>query len=189
MKLRAGLLAGFVLLTACGDERIIPDAWGTTTIDAWRIAATGAGGAPSAEVNEDLAALEKATAKFRSFESAKAAGWSEQITGCMSDSVAGGMGYHYGNPKLIDGKVRVDEPELLLYAPERYGRMRLVAVEYIVPFGAWNRNEPPTLFGRSFSRNMAFGIWALHVWAWEHNPSGLLSDWNPRVSCGYAAEE
>lgn len=188
MTLRAGLLAGFVVLTACGDEHehVIPDAWGTTT-DAWHIAAGG--GPPSAGVNKDLAALEKVTAKFRSFESAKAAGWSEQITGCMSDSMAGGMGYHFGNPKLIDGRVRADEPELLLYAPETYGRRKLVAVEYIVPFGAWSREEPPKLFGRSFSRNMAFGVWALHVWAEEHNPSGLFSDWNPRVSCAYATEE
>ena len=188
MRLRTGFLAGFVLLAACDDERIISDAWGTTT-DAVRIAASRTGDAPMTDAARDLVALKKATAKFQSFESAKAAGWSEQITGCMTDPIAGGMGYHYGNPKLIDGKVRADEPELLLYGPEAGDRLRLVGVEYIVPFGAWSREEPPKLFGRSFSRNMAFGVWSLHVWAWENNPSGLLSDWNPNVSCANAAEQ
>lgn len=188
MRLRTGFLAGFVLLAACGDDRIVSDAWGTTP-DALRMVASRTDDAPTAAVDKDIAALQKATAKFHSFETAKAAGWSEQITGCMSDSTAGGMGYHFGNPKLIDGKVRADEPELLVYEPEKNGRLRLVAVEYIVPFGAWSWEEPPKLFGRSFSRNMAFGIWALHAWVWENNPSGLLSDWNPRVSCAYARDE
>jgi hypothetical protein len=182
------LLSGFLLLAACDDGRIIPDAWGTTT-DAIRMAASSTHDAPTAGVNKELAPLHKVTAKFRSFESAKAAGWSEQITGCMTDRMAGGMGYHYANPKLIDGKVRADEPELLVYAPEKYGRMRLVAVEYIVPFGAWNGEQPPKLFGQSFSRNMAFGVWALHAWVGEINPSGMFSDWNPHVSCAYTIEE
>ena len=188
MRRPTDLLAGIVLLAACGDERIISDAWGTTP-NALLIAVSRTGDVPSAGVNKDLAALQKVTATFRSFENAKAAGWSQPITGCMTDPMAGGMGYHYANPKLIDGNVRVDAPELLLYEPEKHGGMKLVAVEYIVPFGAWSAAEPPKLFGRSFSRNMAFGIWTLHVWVWENNPSGLLSDWNPRVSCAYATEQ
>jgi hypothetical protein len=27
------------------------------------------------------------------------------------------------------------------------------------------------------------GIWYLHVWIWEPNPSGLFADWNPSVTC------
>jgi hypothetical protein len=30
------------------------------------------------------------------------------------------------------------------------------------------------------------GIWALHVWLWKHNPSGMFADWNPNVTCKYA---
>ena len=188
MRLQTGFLVGFVLLAACDDERIISDAWGTTT-DAMHLAAISAHGAPTAGANTELAAVHKVTAKLRSLETAKAAGWSEQITGCMTDRLAGGMGYHYANPKLIDGKVRADEPELLVYAAETYGQMRLVAVEYIVPFGAWSGEQPPTLFGQSFSRNMAFGVWALHAWVGENNPSGMFSDWNPHVTCAHAVEE
>jgi hypothetical protein len=29
-------------------------------------------------------------------------------------------------------------------------------------------------------------FYALHVWAWRHNPQGTFVDYNPRVSCdGY----
>jgi hypothetical protein len=61
--------------------------------------------------------------------------------------------------------------------------LRLVGVEYVVPFGAWTAPEPPVLFGQHFHRNETFGLWALHVWVWQHNPSGLFADWNPRVTC------
>jgi len=142
--------------------------------------------ASSAGAN-DLAALRRATAAFHSFAKAQAAGYTAQITSCFSDPVEGGMGFHYGNPALIDGAVSVTAPELLLYEPQADGSLRFVAVEYIVPFGAWAGSEPPELFGQHFHRNEAFGIWALHVWAWRNNPSGLFADWNPRVSCAAAA--
>ena len=41
------------------------------------------------------------------------------------------------------------------------------------------------LFGRELKLN-AFDLWALHVWIWEDNPSGIFADWNPRVTCDYA---
>ena len=33
----------------------------------------------------------------------------------------------------------------------------------------------------------AFNLYALHVWAWENNPSGIYKSWNPRVNCDNAA--
>ena len=143
-------------------------------------------GTASSAARNDLAALRRATAPFRDFARAQAAGYSAQITACLSDPVEGGMGFHYGNPAIIDGAVSVTEPELLLYEPQADGSLRFVAVEYIVPFGAWAGSEPPELFGQHFHRNEAFGIWALHVWAWRQNPSGLFADWNPHVSCAAA---
>src|SRR5207344_3337944 len=92
-----------------------------------------------AAVQKDLATLRQVTAAFHTFEAARDAGWSAQITECMADSVAGGMGFHYGKPSLIDGTARVEEPELLLYEPEKNGRLRLVAVEYIIPYTAHSR--------------------------------------------------
>ena len=142
---------------------------------------------PSAQVAQDVAALRELTAPFHDFEAASKAGWTMPIPGCFSHPTLGGMGYHFGNAALIDGKVDELEPELLVYEPQRNGRLRLVAVEYIVPFGAWTGAEPPRLFEQSFHRNEAFGLWVLHVWHFRHNPSGMFTDWNPDVSCEFAA--
>ena len=44
------------------------------------------------------------------------------------------MGYHYFNKELIDDLVvDVSKPEGLVYAPPSDGRLKLVAVEYVVP--------------------------------------------------------
>jgi hypothetical protein len=141
----------------------------------------------SGQVEREIARLRQLTAPFHDFQTAADAGWGTQITGCFSDPELGGMGYHYGNVALIDGTVDALEPELLLYEPRKNGKLRLVAVEYIVPFGAWTAAEPPRLYGQSFHRNEAFGLWVLHVWHFRHNPSGTFADWNPDVSCEFAA--
>jgi hypothetical protein len=96
------------------------------------------------------------------------------------------MGFHYGNPDLIDDTPQQFKPELLVYEPQKNGRLRLVAVEYIVPFDAWTSEEPPSLHGIAFHRNEAFGLWVLHAWIWKYNPDGIFADWNPRASCRYA---
>jgi hypothetical protein len=58
-----------------------------------------------------------------------------------------------------------------------------VGVEFIIPFTAWTGAEPPVLYGQTFARNETFQVWALHVWAWRDNRSGVFADWNPAVSC------
>jgi hypothetical protein len=133
-----------------------------------------------------LAELRALTARFHNFDVAVEAGWNTQITVCFENPSLGGMGYHYGNVALIDGIVDARAPELLLYEPQKNGKLRFVAVEYIVPFGAWTGAEPPQLYGQSFHRNEAFGIWALHVWHERHNPRGVFADWNPKVNCDNA---
>lgn len=138
------------------------------------------------DILRDIAGLRERTARFQRFDAAVDAGWSAQITPCFADPQLGGMGFHYGNPGLIDGTVDALEPELLLYEPEKNGRLRFVAVEYIVPFTAWTSAEPPRLYGQSFHRNEAFGIWALHVWHVRENSRGIFADWNPGVSCEHS---
>lgn len=130
----------------------------------------------------DLAAVRAATAPFHRLEVGMDAGWSTQLTPCL-ESPDGGMGYHYANLGLFDGEASATEPEALVYAPARDGSLRLVAVEYIIPFDAWQGSDPPEVLGQQFHRNEAVGIWALHAWLWKHNPDGLFADWNPRVSC------
>ena len=183
MRPTAHLLAaitGIALLGGCSGEQIPTETTAQLQPQAVAIQTLGA-----AE-GQDLAALRWVTAPFHNFATAGAAGWSARITACMA-SPAGGMGFHYGNVALIDGVARVEEPELLLYEPELNGQLRLVAVEYIIPYTARSRSAtPPVLFGREFKQNDAFQLWALHAWVWKHNPSGLFADWNPQVTCEHA---
>ena len=78
------------------------------------------------------------------------------------------------------------KPELVMYEPQPGGGMQLVGVDYVVPFTAWTSEEAPTLLGMKFLRNEPLGVWALHIWAWRPNPSGMFAAWNPRVSCAHA---
>jgi hypothetical protein len=135
---------------------------------------------------EELSRLRSATQGFTTVTAALAAGYTVQITGCMSDPL-GGMGFHIGNPDRINGTVELDEPEVLLYEPQADGSRVLVAVEYIVPFTAWTAPAPPELMGQTFRRNEEFGVWALHVWLYRENPAGIFSEWNSRVTCTPAA--
>jgi hypothetical protein len=181
MKLSSVALvaAASLAAAACGDRE--PVAAAAAQLHAHSVSAAPV--ALSSDVMRDVARLRAFTARFHRFDVATAAGWGAQITECFENADLGGMGFHYGNPAIIDGAVDVLEPELLLYEPQKNGNMRLVAVEYIVPFTAWTASEPPRLFGQSFHRNEAFGIWALHVWHERHNPRGLFADWNPNVTC------
>jgi hypothetical protein len=146
-------------------------------------------GPPSPEVLRDLARVRQVTARFHRIEVAKAANWDAKLTDCFSLPGEGGMGYHYGNLDLLfDGKVNVSEPELLLYEPQKNGKLELVAVEYAIPFTDWTGAEPPQLFGRPFHENFDFGLWILHVWVHRDNPKGMFEDWNPKVSCRHAFE-
>ena len=86
----------------------------------------------------------------------------------------------------------LEEPEALVYEPVR-GGLRLVAAEYIAPAAAWHTahapGDQPQLAGHLFhyvpgpNRYGPDTFYELHVWAFEHNPSGAFADWNPNVSC------
>jgi hypothetical protein len=115
---------------------------------------------------------------------------------CIDDP-AGGMGIHYVKGSLVgDGAVDASTPEALVYEPQPDGRLRLVAVEYVVFQDAWDEqhpSSPPSLFGEEFEAVGAvnrYGLppfYELHAWLWKHNPEGTFGeDWNPRVSCAGA---
>jgi hypothetical protein len=179
MKHAATLLPAIALLAACSGEPITTES--TAGFQARAVASQSFG----ADVNKDLATLRLVTARYHDFASGSAAGWSAQITPCMTDpGGAGGMGFHYGNVRLIDGTASVDKPQLLLYEPEQNGRLRLVAVEYIIPYTFHARSaEPPRLFNQNFQQVDAFQLWGLHAWVWKENPSGMFASWNPEVNC------
>ena len=174
---------GFVSIGGCADHEPVTSPEARMAHDH---SAPAASGEPTAEALQDIARLRERTAQFHRFEVAEQAGWGARITGCFDNAQLGGMGFHYGNPALIDGTVDALQPELLLYEPQKNGRLALVAVEYIVPFGAWTGSAPPQLYGQTFHRNEGFGLWVLHVWHFRGNPRGIFADWNPNVTCTYA---
>lgn len=107
----------------------------------------------------------------------------EDIT-CFDDPAQGGMGVHYVN-HIGDGEVDPLTPEAMVYEVTRSGRLRLVAVEYVVLQS--EVSGPPELFGQTFTPKTfdtpagPLAIYKLHVWIWKWNPSGLFADFNPRV--------
>lgn len=177
------LFAGMTLLGGCADP--------APTSTTFRPQSAPSLSSAAAAENRDLATLRAATAGFHRYEVAKNAGYTFLFMNmCMEDQSParrGGMGNHYVNLALLDASIDVATPEALLYEPGPNGQLNLVGVEYVIPKDKWTSAEPPMLFGRAFKLN-AFDLWALHVWVWENNPSGMYADWNPRVSCANAAQ-
>jgi hypothetical protein len=95
----------------------------------------------------------------------------------------GAMGIHFNNPTLRDATLDVEKPEVLVYEKRPDGTLQLNGVEFLVPFTAWSKAEPPSIMGQSLKRADSLGFWYLHVWNWTANPSGLFADWNPTVKC------
>jgi len=191
MRRVAPLIAGLALIAGCGEPVATDATAGIQPPPATADLTPGPGESGlSASIRSDLALLRRVTAPFHEFDEASEAGWSAQITPCMTDpGGAGGMGFHYGNVGLINGTASVDKPQLLLYEPEQNGRLRLVAVEYIIPYSFVPRSaDPPVLFNQKFAQVDAFQLWGLHAWVWKENPSGIFAPWNPTVNCAHTSQ-
>jgi hypothetical protein len=142
---------------------------------------------------DDLQTATSATARFHSVEQAIAAGYALPPEGPLHECVAsssGAMGYHYINGALLSGDEAAvadpARPEALVYAPDKHGKLRLVAVEYVI-FQA-DMPQQPSLFGEDFMDMTVnpFGLppfWALHAWVWRDNPDGTFEPFNRAVSC------
>jgi hypothetical protein len=181
MRRIAGLLTTFALLAACGETTETQ----TTTAAARAAIEPGATASSTRSESETraLLALRAATAPFQRLEDARRAGWRDQSpAGCFA-SAAGGMGFHWVNAANV-GTLDPSKPQFVMYEPQQDGSMKLVGAEFIFP--GVPTDPVPVLFGQHFTYNTVFNVWALHVWIWKENPSGLYADWNPRVSCAYA---
>jgi hypothetical protein len=145
----------------------------------------GAHGGPVAltpDMLKAIAQVRNATAVFHDIARAQAAGYNVQFpAGCAELPGTGAQGFHWINNGLVDDKVELLKPELVMYEPKPGGGMQLVGVDYVVPLSA--SAEPPTLLGVPFAPLEALGVWALHIWAWRPNPDGMFAMWNPTVSC------
>jgi hypothetical protein len=143
-------------------------------------------------VGSELARVRAATARFHELDVALAEGYGPLHTCTDEESGLGAMGQHYVKGTVVGDTVfDLAQPEVLVYEPTANGRMRLVAVEFVVFADAWAEvsSSPPTLFGRQLAlvpEPNRYGVpafYQIHVWLWKSNPAGMFSDWNERVSC------
>lgn len=157
--------------------------------------------AMTAGLQDDLARVRAATARFHRIDAAKDAGYvlgwvngagNRIVAGCVAHPLgAGAMGYHYFNADLMrDHAVDPLRPEVLVYAPDEDGRLHLAAVEWVVLSA---RSNPPGVSTAPSVMGMEMHIIApppgpafylTHAWVWRTNPAGMFADWNPDVSCG-----
>ncbi len=163
---------------------------------------TGGGTAVTATGNVAVSVVKRETAKFADLTVATQAGYGllkdTKGISCiamdpMPGMAMGAMGVHYASSTLVgDGQLDLHEPEALVYRPEAGARLRLAALEYVVIKRAWDakHNGAPVMFGHRFNTTPAgnrFGLpafYSLHVWLFQHNPSGEFAMWNPLVKCG-----
>lgn len=98
------------------------------------------------------------------------------------------MGHHYILPPRIDDTFVLEEPEIILYAPDANGNMEFVAVEYAVPIKDLdNPGSPPEGFTGDedeWEINPNLSQWQLHVWIVKENPDGIFAPHNPSVGTG-----
>jgi hypothetical protein len=129
-----------------------------------------------------LDAVRVANDRYHSIHQAEAAGYLPLLK-CFDLPGVGGMGQHLVNVDLLNDSVDAMNPEAFVYQIQSDGTLKLVAVEYIIPFStAWPATgTAPVLFGQSFTPLPSLGLWALHAWLWQSNPSGIFANFNPTV--------
>ena len=155
--------------------------------------------AHAAGLQDELAQVRAATARFHRVEEAIEAGYElgwvngsgiRIITGCVSHPTAGAMGFHYFNPELMaDNAVDPLAPEALVYESTPNGGRKLVAVEWVVRGPQSNPpgvSEPPSVLGMEMHILVpppGPAFYLMHGWVWKHNSAGMFADWNPEVTC------
>ena len=128
----------------------------------------------------------------------------------------GGMGIHYfrpdllgitapPNPRVSGTGTHTDfrQPAILIYEPRADGTLELVAVENLVFQKAWKEagnDAPPTFHGRQWDTmaddpateadeaHMFEPHYDQHVWLYRENPKGVLTPFNPAVTCEHAVK-
>ena len=142
--------------------------------------------------NAQRVVLLDATRRFRDVRQAILAGY------LPTRQCVPGMGFHYAKLALAgDANVDPTLPETLVYTAAPGGAVRLAALEYFRADADQNLktdDDRPTLFGHPFNGPMPGHPlppgqtpmpihYDLHVWLYQHNPSGELATDNPEVDC------
>jgi hypothetical protein len=154
-----------------------------------RMPGSGAPGASaySAEVRAAYDLVRRATAPFKSLDSAVAKGYARDVAACFADSIygsGGAMGYHHVNRGYIDAKLEIDKPEIIMYERTASDAYELTGVEYLLLYRFWPRDSvPPKFLGRELLRDDTRNYWYKHMWIWKPSATGLFADWNPAVKC------
>lgn len=153
--------------------------------------------AVAAAEEDDLDAARAGTEAYQDVAAAEADGYGLPPEGPLHECIAstddtGVMGFHHINGDLVgDAELDPATPEALVYEQTANGSLELVALEYVVFAEAWDadNDEPPMLFEQMFmlieepNRYELPSFYALHVWLWKENPSGLYANFNPDVTC------
>jgi hypothetical protein len=170
---------------------------GVAAVGAAYASASPASSATGSTPGSQLAKIRAATAPYHSLSAAQHAGWNglfQDVNGltCIADTETpsmGGMGYHWVNGANI-GSADPTKPAALIYASTADGKQRLAGMEYLVLDDPAGSVPQPFINGQGFMHNDPgnrflgdTAFWSLHVWAWDHNPSGTYAMWNPKITC------
>ena len=163
-----------------------------------------------AEVNQQLAQVRRATAKYHDVNVALEDGFAAFGTGACIEDADGTEGIVYSNrARVLQQGVILEEPELLFYVPSGDDNLRLVAVAYfnrvlfidtrgIIPGMFPSRMNPlPPYFQEVSGTFTLFNqppdgpiiapglpwFYGLHAWVWSPNPNGMFATRNPRLNC------
>jgi hypothetical protein len=175
-------------------------------------ASAGQADVPRTQPDQALQQLARELEPFKSVAYAESQGY-VRTSACETHPTLGAMGHHYANRRLlgitglVNGRVNgtgtyteANPPPILLYAPDGQGGLKLVGIELLVFAEAWHaeNKQPPKYRGREYNymadnpatpQDEAHGFmphYDLHIWLFEHNPSGLYAQWNPALSCSTA---
>ncbi|EAR15958.1 hypothetical protein [Robiginitalea biformata] len=134
-------------------------------------------------LDSQLKQARKAAMRFHSFQQAVKHGYADPYPFNPSPYVPN-MGFHYINVGLMDGTFEVDRPEILLYVPNKQGKLKLVGIEYAIP-AAPDSEAPEGFIGDEdhwhYNPEVAGGAWTLHAWVVMDNPDGVFASFNPDV--------
>jgi hypothetical protein len=172
-KLYVGLLTLTLIFSSCSKEDVESNAELELTTAKSKMAT----------LQSQLKKVKKVAMRYHSFEQAKKDGYADPFPFNPSPYVPN-MGFHYINVGLMDGTFELEKPEILLYVPNKQGKLKLVAVEYAIP-GPIDSTPPEGFIGNEddwhYNPNVAGGSWTLHAWVVIDNPDGVFAPENPNI--------